>query len=190
MIRQSDGLDLVAEVGDARSLYDALGRLLPDVLVLDPMLEGLRISELFEHLERQELGTRVVLLWSVERPADAYYAVQSGAMASLSKQATGVEVQSAILRAARGMATLAPDLQTALFAEARLRRYRDRCGLTDREYEVLLLLPDGRSLEQIAEELMVTRSTVRTHVSRIFGKLGVRSQIAAVATAMRLGILD
>jgi two-component system, NarL family, nitrate/nitrite response regulator NarL len=173
MVRQRPAFQLAGEAGDASSAIELLERLRPDVAVVDPAM-----------------STRVVLLAGVIRPAEDYDAIVRGAMAYLSKHATGDEIERAIGRAARGQATIAPELQTGVTTQMRLRQRAEKPTLSARELQVLERVADGCSAREIAAEFIVAPSTVRTHVQRVCDKLGVHDRAAAVAVGMRLGLLD
>jgi two-component system nitrate/nitrite response regulator NarL len=190
VIRQRPALQLVGEGDDASSTLDLLARTRPDVAVVDPAMPGLGASRMLSAIARQVLPTRIVLLAGTVRATEAYDALARGATAYLSKHATGEEIAEAIRRAALGEATIARELQTGVASQIRRRLRSDEPSLSARELQVLALVTDGRTAREIADELMISTSTVRTHLRRACDKLGVHDRAAAVAAAMRLGLLD
>jgi two-component system, NarL family, nitrate/nitrite response regulator NarL len=190
VIRQRPSFQLVAETDEAAATLALLERLRPDIAVVDPAMPGLGAVRLLAAIDRHALPTRVVLLAGVVHPAEAYEAIARGATAYLSKNADAAKIEEAIRRAARGEATIAPELQTAVATQIRIRGQPDAPSLSARELQVLTLVADGLTARAIATELFVATSTVRTHLVRVCDKLGVHDRAAAVAVAMRLGILD
>ena len=190
VVRHRSALQVVGEAGDASAALALLSRHRPDVAVVDPAMPGLGAARVLSLIDRQGLATRVVLLAGVIRPAEDYEAIVRGAMAYLSKRATGDEIERAIERAARGEATIAPELQTDVTAQIRLRERSESPTLSPRELQVLTRVADGRTAREIAAEFIVAPSTIRTHLQRVCDKLGVHDRAAAVAVGMRLGLLD
>jgi two-component system nitrate/nitrite response regulator NarL len=117
-------------------------------------------------------------------------AVQFGAAGFLSKTATMAAICDAIVTVARGETVLAPDVQTGLAAEMRVRSQPERPLLSEREAQVLSLIAAGNSVPEISKQLIISGSTVKTHTRHLFEKLGVSDRAAAVAEAMRKGLLE
>jgi two-component system, NarL family, nitrate/nitrite response regulator NarL len=119
-----------------------------------------------------------------------YKALQEGAAGFLPKESTRSELVAAVLRCAKGKDVLAPELAAGLAAEIRRRNEPDVPALSPREREVLKLIAGGSSIPAMAKELFLAPSTVKTHVQRLYEKLGVNDRGAAVAEAMRRKLLD
>jgi two-component system, NarL family, nitrate/nitrite response regulator NarL len=190
LVRQRPEFQLVGEAGDAATVMAMLERLAPDVAVVDPAMPQLGAARLMALINRLGISTRVVLLAGIIRRSEGYDAIRRGATAWLSKYATREQIADAIRRAAQGTATIAPDLHTEVFEQIRVRHGTEIPPLSRRELEVLHYVADGRTAAEIAAELIVSPSTVRTHVRRACDKLGVNDRSAAVATCMRRGLLD
>lgn len=189
-IRQQPQFELVGELADGREALDEIGRLEPDVAVLDlglPTLDGPRI---LKAVTRDGLPTRIVFLSATVSSETAYRAVADGAMGYLSKDADAAEICEAIRAVARGQTFLAREIQTGLAAEIRLRAKEERPLLSKREREILSLIARGRSAPEIARELNLGVPTVKTHLLHVYDKLGVSERAAAVAEAMRRGLLE
>lgn len=189
-IRQRSRLELVGEAADGRTALEEIVRHRPDVAVLDigmPSLDGQRI---LEAVTRDRIATRIVFLSAEVSPDRAYRAVAGGAAGLLTKTTDADGLCEAIVAAARGDVVLAREVQTPLASELRSRRTDDKPLLTPREQQILRRLADGRSIPQIARELHLAATTVKTHVGHLYEKLEVSERAAAVAQAMRRGLLE
>jgi two-component system nitrate/nitrite response regulator NarL len=189
-IRRQPHFELVGELGDGREALEAIERLRPDVAVLDRRLPSLDGPRILNAVIRDELPTRIVFLSSTVKADAAYRAVADGAAGYLSKDADAEEILEAIRAAARGQTFLAPEIQTGIAAEIRLRAKEERPLLSPREREILRLIARGRSAPEIARDLHLAPATVKTHLLHIYDKLGVSERAAAVAEAMRRGLLE
>jgi DNA-binding NarL/FixJ family response regulator len=194
MLNREPEFEVVAQAGtlaEARSMLDGI-----DLAVVDLNLPDGDGSDVIGELRAANpQGMVLVLTASAEREAYAR-AVEAGAAGVLNKSASIYEVIDAARRLAAGEAVLSADEIAELLRLAGRRREQDREAqraieqLTPREHEVLLLLAQGMSDKEIAERLYVGSGTVRTHVVRIFGKLGVHSRLQALVFAARHGLVD
>jgi two-component system, NarL family, nitrate/nitrite response regulator NarL len=119
-----------------------------------------------------------------------YQALETGAAGFVSKEARREQIVDAVLACARGENVVPPDIAAGLVSEIRLRKQDDRPALTQREQEILKLIAAGKSLPEIAKELFLGLTTVKTHVQHLYDKLGVSDRAAAVASAMRRGLIE
>jgi two-component system, NarL family, nitrate/nitrite response regulator NarL len=189
-IRERPELELVAQAGDGRAALDAIGAAQPDVALIDRMLTGLSGNQVLNAVARDGLGTRVVLLAAHAEPGEVYAALADGAAGYLTKDADARELCDAITAVARGKTVLAPELQAGVAGEIRLRAPHERPVMSDRERENLTLIAEGLSAPQIGRTLHLSTATVKTHLQHIYEKLGVSERAAAVAEAMRRGLLE
>jgi two-component system nitrate/nitrite response regulator NarL len=189
-IRQRSAFELVGEVADGRAALDAIIALRPDVAVLDLPLPTLDGDRVLRAVTRDGLPTRILFLCAGPSPDRAYRALEDGAAGLLTKHASAEQLCEAIGAAARGETVLAHEVLDGVAREIRLRAGSGRIRLTDRELAILRLIADGRSLPAIARELHLAVTTVKTHVSHLYEKLGVSERAAAVAEAMRRGLLE
>ena len=141
-------------------------------------------------LDRDGVEARVVFVSAYFDSDVVYGALGSGASGYLSKDSTGDEICDAIVAAAQGRTTLGTDVQAAVAQEIRRRSGDHERLLTPREDEILRMTADGMSAPDIARELHLGATTVKTHLQRVYEKLGVSDRAAAVAEAMRRGVLD
>ncbi len=189
-IRERPELELVAQVGDGRAALAAIGAEEPDVAVVDRLLAGLSGKQVLNAVARDGLRTRVVLIAAQAEPGEVYAALAEGAAGYLTKDADARELCDAITAVARGRTVLAPELQAGVAGEIRLRAPHDRPVMSVRERETLTLIAEGLSAPQIGATLHLSTATVKTHLQHIYEKLGVSERAAAVAEAMRRGLLE
>jgi two-component system, NarL family, nitrate/nitrite response regulator NarL len=161
------------------------------VAVLDVRLPDLDGLQVLNAVVRDGLPTRVLFLSASGDPEVVYRAVQGGAAGYFRKEADRDAILNGIAAVASGRTAIEPELQAGVFDQIRLRgTSEERPILTAREREVLGLMADGLSAPQIAQRLIVAPPTVKTHQARLYEKLGVSDRAAAVAEAMRRGLLE
>jgi len=183
-------LELVAEAADGRSALALIQQVTPAVAVLDLRLPELDGIEITYAVTRDRLPTRVLLLSAFADEALVYRALEVGASGYLTKDATQEEIARAIHAVSLGRMHIAPDLAGGLARQVQARGQSAAPILSDRERQVLMLLCDGLSAPQIGERLFLGTSTIKSHLSRLYEKLGVSDRAAAVAAAMRSGLVE
>jgi len=186
----SGQVEVVAEAGDGRTALGVIQEHVPDVALLDyklPDLDGVAITNA---VVREQLPTRVLLVSAFTDSGVVYKALETGAAGFVSKEARREEIVDAVLACARGENVVPPDVAAGLVSEIRLRKQADTPALTPREQEILHLIAAGKSLPEIAKELFLGLTTVKTHVQHLYEKLGVSDRAAAVASAMRRGLIE
>jgi two-component system nitrate/nitrite response regulator NarL len=151
-----------------------------------PGLDGVQV---LNALTRDGDPTRVVLLSAYLDGATAFEAVAAGAAAYLSKDADGARIADAIAAVARGETVIGQEVQSGLAQQIRARG-AGRTLLSEREREVLGHVADGRSAPEIGRLLFLSTATVKGHLQSLYDKLGVSDRAAAVAEAMRRGLLE
>jgi two-component system, NarL family, nitrate/nitrite response regulator NarL len=187
---QSGRIEVVAEVGDGRAALEAIRRDAPDVALVDyemPDIDGLGVVKA---VVRDGLSTRVLLLSAHTESAVVFQAVQEGAAGYLSKDARRAEIVEAVVDVARGRTVVPPELAAGLAGEIRMRAQTQGPALSERERQVLQAFARGMSVPQVAAELFLGVSTVKTHTQRLYEKLGVSDRAAAVAEGMRRGLVE
>jgi two-component system, NarL family, nitrate/nitrite response regulator NarL len=180
----------VGETGDGRAALAAIGSEQPDVAVVDGTIEGPSGEQVLRAVAREGLLTRVVLIAARPEPGDVYAALADGAAGYLTKEADARELCDAISAVARGRTVVAPELQAGIASEIRMRGRRERPLMSERERQTLRLIADGLSAPAIGRRLHLSTATVKTHLQHIYDKLGVSERAAAVAEAMRRGLLE
>lgn len=186
----SGAIDVVAEAEDGVSALAAIRTHAPQVALLDYRMPGMDGAEVAAAVVRDELPTRVLLVSAHDESAIVYRALQDGAAGFLPKESSRSELVNAVLDCAKGRDVVAPSLAAGLAGEIRRRSEPDGPVLSPREREVLTLIAAGSSIPAMAKELYLAPSTVKTHVQRLYEKLGVSDRGAAVAEAMRRKLLD
>ena len=189
-VKRRPDLELVGQAEDGESALDEIRSQAPDVCVLDVKMPGLGGVDVLKALEREGMPVRVVFVSAYYDSDVVYGALGSGASGYLSKDSTGDEICDALVAAAQGRTTLGADIQAAVAREIRRRSGDQERLLTPREDEVLRMTAEGLSAPDIARKLHLGATTVKTHLQRVYEKLGVSDRAAAVAEAMRRGILD
>ncbi len=190
-IKDRPDLELVGEAGDGRKALEEVRRLGPEVAVLDIRMPGLDGTQVLAAMRREGLETEVLFLSAFMEPELAYKTVAAGAKGYLSKESSRQEVCEAIVTIARGGTALAAQAQAGLAEQI---QERERSGgppqLTAREQEVLGLVSQGYSAPDIGKQIHLSTTTVKSHLHSLYEKLGVSDRAAAVAEAMRRGMLE
>jgi two-component system, NarL family, nitrate/nitrite response regulator NarL len=189
-VSERPDFEVVAETADGREALDAIRALKPDVAVLDLKMPGLDGVQVLNALVRDGDPTRVVLLSAYLDGATAFEAVAAGAAAYLSKDADGARIGDAIAAVARGETVIGQEVQSGLAQQIRAQRDGRRPLLSEREREVLGHVAEGRSAPEIGRLLFLSTATVKGHLQSLYDKLGVSDRAAAVAEAMRRGLLE
>jgi DNA-binding NarL/FixJ family response regulator len=197
LIEGQDDMVVTAEAGTAEDAVAAAGATGPDVVLMDldlPEPGGIEAAHRILD-ERADGAPRVVMLMTAESDEAVFGALRAGVTGLLLKDAHPEELLSAVRIVASGEALLAPGLATRLVADFMCRPERLRCTpeeleeLTAREREVVALVACGLSNEEIAERLVVTRATTKTHVSRALCKLHARDRAQLVVLAYEAGLV-
>jgi DNA-binding NarL/FixJ family response regulator len=172
-------------VGKARSLK-------PDVVLMDISMPGMNGITATRLIKKDLPETKVIMLTMLDQEGYVYEAVKAGATGYLLKNTGLEELVKAIKEVHRGGATLHPEAQAQLLKEYvyLAQSNRETYGLSDRELEILQLVGDGLSNKEIADRLFISIQTVKTHITHIFEKLGVKDRTEAVATALRRGLIS
>lgn len=189
-LRTRSEFEVVAEVGDGRAALDEIRRSAPEVALLDVKMPGIDGLRLAHAIARDKLPTRVVLVSAHATPEVVYRAISLGAAAYVSKEASREEICDTVAAVARGETRLSAEIQQDLVAQIRVRSREGGPALSPREREVLVLVADGLSAPDIAGRLHLSTATIKTHLQSLYEKLGVSDRAAAVARAMRIGLLE
>jgi DNA-binding NarL/FixJ family response regulator len=203
LLGTQEGIEVVGEAVDGRDAVEKAAALRPDVVLMDirmPVLNGLEATRLIlcdpdPDADGASGATRVLVVTTFDLDEYVYEALRAGASGFLLKDASAQMLAEAVRVVAAGDAMLSPPVTRRLLGTfARLggprgptRNQVDR--LTERETEVLTLVARGRSNAEIAEDLVVAEQTVKTHVSRILAKLGLRDRTQAAIFAYETGLV-
>jgi len=197
ILQSEPGIDVIGEAEDGVDAVAQARSLRPDVVLMDirmPKLDGLAATE---HLMKLPDPPRVVMLTTFDENEYVVRALRAGAYGFLLKDAPASRLVAAIRAAAAGDALIEPSITRRLVEQFVARAPSAEpagipdavAGLTERELEVLRLVARGLSNAEIARELMVAETTVKTHVARILAKLGVRDRVRAVVLAYESGFV-
>jgi two-component system nitrate/nitrite response regulator NarL len=190
VLSQRPDFQVVGSSGDGREALEQIRALQPQVAILDEGMPGLTGNDVLKAISRDALPTRVVMLSASLDSAIVFRAVANGVRAYLTKDSDRSTICDAVAAVARGETVLAPEVQAGLADEVRMRQGERRPTLSKREREVLERAATGLSAPAIARELSISTATVKTHLRNIYDKLGVSERAAAVAEAMRRGLLE
>ena len=195
MVLEARGIDVVGEAADGRQAVQQVLRLRPDVVLMDirmPVMDGIAATR---ELVALRATTRVLVLTTYDLDQYVYGALRAGAAGFLLKATPTERLVAGVETVAAGEALLAPHVTRRLIEE-HISRPPPSSGvperlqvLTDREREVLLLMARGLSNDEICAELTVSEATVKTHVNRVLGKLGLRGRVQAVVLAYETGLI-
>jgi DNA-binding NarL/FixJ family response regulator len=186
MLEAEPDLTVVAEAGSGEEAVAQARVAGADVILMDLRMRHLDGVGATERILAESPGTRVVVLTTYETDADILRAVEAGASGYLLKDASRADLANAVRAAARGETVLAPSVAGRLVNQVRRPAGQ---SLSGREVEVLALVAKGLTNADIGRALHISEATVKTHLLRAFGKLGVSDRTAAVTTAMALGLL-
>ena len=196
ILESEPGIDVVGEAADGVAGLDAVRTTRPDVVLMDirmPELDGLSATE---RLTAMPDPPRVVILTTFDQNEYVVRALRAGAYGFLLKDAPATRLVAAVRAAAQGDALIEPSITRRLVERFVATQDVEAAGLparvsglTERELEVLRLVARGLSNAEIAADIVVAESTVKTHVARILAKLGVRDRVQAVVAAYECGFV-
>jgi DNA-binding NarL/FixJ family response regulator len=195
LLGAQEGIDVVGEARDGEEAVEVVRELAPDVVLMDvrmPVLDGIEATR---RIAEYDTSVRVIMLTTFDIDDYVFAAIRAGASGFLLKDALPAELVTAVRVGARRDALLAPSVTRRMierFATVpAVRRPAPEvlAGLTDREREVLVQVASGKTNLEIAHTLFIAEQTVKTHVSRVLGKLGVRDRAQAVVVAYESGLV-
>lgn len=187
----SDRITVIGTAGNGTEALELILRETPDVAVLDLRLPGLDGLGVLEQLQNHDAATRVLMLTAYVDSPTVFRSFALGARGFLEKVASFAEITDAVVAIAEGRTVMASVAQGIIADELRVQEHREaQPTLTGREVEILRLAAEGNSSQQIASTLHISLATVKTHLQHVYEKLGVSDRAAAVAQAIRSGVLS
>lgn len=181
-------IEVAGEVGNGAEAVEFVRKVKPDVVLMDllmPVMDGIEATKM---IRRDYPDTEVVALTSVLEDNAVVGAIRAGAIGYLLKDTEADELVRAIKAAAAGQVQLSPKAAERLMREVRAPESPEK--LTERETDVLRLLAEGKANKEIAQDLTISETTVKTHVSNILMKLDVPSRTQAALYAVRIGLVS
>ena len=186
VLQTEPGFVVVAECSTAEQAVQRCAEGDADVVLMDLQFgAGMGGTAATAAITQTPGGPRVVILTTYDSDADVMAAIDAGASGYLLKDAPPEELATAVRTAAAGGSALAPAIATRLLERLRA----PGVGLSPRELEVLQLVAEGLSNQQISQRLFLSQATIKTHLAHVYAKLDVDSRSAAVASATKRGIL-
>ncbi|GII29382.1 response regulator [Planotetraspora mira] len=186
MFAASPDFEVLGEASDGTEAVTLAGLLDPDVVLMDLRMPGGGGVDAIAELTRRGLRCEVLVLTTYDSDSDTIPAIEAGATGYLLKDAPRDELFTAVRAAAEGKTVLSPAIASRLVSRVRAPGNEP---LSAREREVLILVAKGTSNREIAAVLFISEATVKTHLTHLYGKLGVKDRAAAVAVAYERGIL-
>jgi DNA-binding NarL/FixJ family response regulator len=196
ILEAEEGIEVIGEAGDGEEAVAVTRRLRPDVVLMDvqmPKMDGLESTRRIS--QQRDIGSRVLILTTFEQDDYVFDALRAGASGFMLKNAAPEDLVRAVRTVAAGDALLAPSVTRRVIEEYAQRSPPPKHdagldSLTDREREVLRLLATGKSNAELAAHLFLGEGTVKTHVSHLLGKLGLRDRVQAVVFAYESGLVE
>jgi DNA-binding NarL/FixJ family response regulator len=197
ILNAQEGIDVVGEAGDGMEAVELTKRLLPSVVLMDVRMPGMNGIEATRRVVLSGVESRVLILTTFDLDEYVYEALKVGASGFLLKDVTAAQLVEGVRVVAAGEAMLAPTVTRRL-----LERFaaglpggeeptpRSLESLTGREREILTLLASGLSNAELGAGLYLSEPTIKTHLSHIFRKLGVRDRVQAVIAAYDAGLVE
>jgi len=192
LLSEADGFEVVGEAGSGQEAVLRAQESSPDVILMDVLMPGMDGIEATRLITSRQPNSRILVLTSFAADNKVFPAIKAGALGYLLKDSSPEELVRAIRQVHRGEPSLHPTIARKLLQEiARPTELQPAPeALTDREMTVLRLIAQGLSNQEIADRIAVSEPTVRTHVSRILGKLHLASRTQAALYAVREGLTD
>ncbi len=187
MFNSDPDFEVIAEAANGADAVRRARALKPDVILMDLRMPELDGVGAIGALDAAGVRSRVLVLTTYDSDADVRPAIEAGATGYLLKDAPRDELLRAVRAAARGESVLSPAVAKRLMAH--IRAPAGQASLSERELEVLALVARGATNRDVAAELFISESTVKTHLLHIYAKLEVSDRAAAVAEAFNRGLL-
>jgi DNA-binding NarL/FixJ family response regulator len=188
-----DDIEVIGEAGDGQEAITSVQHFNPDVVVMDMAMPGMDGLEATRQIIKEHPQTRVLVLSQHDNERYILPVLRAGAMGYLLKSAVGEELVTAIRTVARGESYLHPSIARMVLQDYQHPQpevNEDNYGLTQREKQVLKLVAEGRTSQEIAELLHLSKKTVMCHRANIYQKLGTHNRTDLIKCAVQLELVD
>ena len=186
--RQPD-FDVVGEASDGVQAVDVARALHPDVILMDLRMPNMSGVEAMRRINAEDPDIKIIVLTTFDTDEYIFDAVEAGAKGYLLKDTSRDELFAAVRAVCKGESLIEPGVAARLITRFQELSQPDPDSLSDREVQVLQLVARGSANKQIAAELLISESTVKTHIANIFSKMNVRHRTQAVTQALQKGII-
>ncbi len=183
-------LEVIGEAATGEEAIAAAGQLQPDLVFMDVRMPGIGGIEATRAIRRAHPQTKVILFTVDESRAAISEAIQAGVSGYLLKDVSSEDLVRAARMALDGKAVIHPALTKAFLDEVRFMPTDEGSPLSPREVQILQHIASGSSTKEVARDLGISSHTVKTHLERIFDKLGANDRVQAVAIALRMGLVQ
>ena len=183
-------LEVIGEAATGEEAIAAAGQLQPDLVFMDVRMPGIGGIEATRAIRRAHPQTKVILFTVDESRAAISEAIQAGVSGYLLKDVSSEDLVRAARMALDGKAVIHPALTKAFLDEVRFMPKDEGSPLSPREVQILQHIASGSSTKEVARDLGISSHTVKTHLERIFDKLGANDRAQAVAIALRMGLVQ
>jgi len=193
LLSQTPGIAVVGEAGNGQEAVARVGELAPDVVLMDMQMPVLNGVEATRRIKADHPSVQVLVLTTYDDDELIWGGLQAGAKGYLLKDAPPEELVRGIQAVAEGRSLLPPEIAAKLMqviSQGGPARAEAADQLTDRELEILRLMASGAANKEIAGALYISENTVKTHISNLFQKLGVRDRTEAVTRALARGLIS
>ena len=192
VLSTEEGLEIVGEAGNGEDGIRLAQEYKPDVVMMDLVMEGMDGGETTRRIMEILPDCKVIVLTSYVDDDKLYPVIEAGAFSYLLKTSRASEIADAIRAAARGQSVLEPQVTAKMMNRLRQPQRRETAHeeLTEREMEVLRLIAQGKSNQEIADALFIGVKTVKFHVTNLLAKLGVEDRTQAAIYALKNGLMD
>jgi DNA-binding NarL/FixJ family response regulator len=186
----SDEIEIVGEAASGEEGIERVGDLSPDIVFMDVRMKGVGGIEAARVIRQTKPDTKVILFTIDETRTAVAEAIRAGVSGYLLKDSSATELVNAARLAMEGKAVIHPTLTRAFIEEVQYVEHRPDTPLSRRESEILQRVAYGATTKEVARDLGISAHTVKTHLERIFEKLGANDRAQAVAIALRRGLVD
>ena len=193
MTALSPDLEVLGEAGDGQQALEKVQALRPNVVLMDVRMSGMDGVEATRRIRTEFPATEVIILSNYDEDRFVFEALRAGAKSYLLKDVSPDRLAEAIRSVARGESALDSGVMSRLVSEFQSLSQRGQSGperLTARELEILQCLVDGRSNQEIANLLVVSEKTVKSHLTSVYRKLDVRDRSQAIVAGLREGLVN